>query len=173
MKNKLYIAYGSNLNISQMKYRCPTAKLIGTGMLENYELQFKGMPNNSHATIAEKEGNTVPVGVWEILPNDEKSLDRYEGYPSYYFKKDIPVQMKDGYELNAMVYIMNLEQNFGLPSEHYYDTVCQGYLDCKLDINVLNKAVDNSAEKFYLSLSENNSFNFSDDIDNDMGSVNL
>lgn len=43
MKSKLYIAYGSNLNLRQMKYRCPTAKLVGKGTIENYELQFKGM----------------------------------------------------------------------------------------------------------------------------------
>ena len=28
--HKLYIAYGSNLNLSQMKHRCPTARVIGT-----------------------------------------------------------------------------------------------------------------------------------------------
>lgn len=38
MSKKLYIAYGSNLNINQMKYRCPTAKLVGKGVVENYEL---------------------------------------------------------------------------------------------------------------------------------------
>ena len=29
MKNKLYIAYGSNLNLPQMAGRCPTAKVVG------------------------------------------------------------------------------------------------------------------------------------------------
>ena len=52
MSKKLYIAYGSNLNLKQMKYRCPTAKLVGKGTIENYELQFKGMPHCSYATIA-------------------------------------------------------------------------------------------------------------------------
>ncbi|MGN1126625.1 MAG: gamma-glutamylcyclotransferase family protein [Ruminococcus sp.] len=52
MSKKLYIAYGSNLNLKQMKYRCPTAKLVGKGVVENYELQFKGMPHCSYATIA-------------------------------------------------------------------------------------------------------------------------
>ena len=56
MSGKLYIAYGSNLNLAQMKYRCPTAKFIGTGVLENYELQFKGSLHNAHATIAQKPG---------------------------------------------------------------------------------------------------------------------
>ena len=40
MSKKLYIAYGSNLNLEQMKFRCPTAKLVGKGTIENYELQF-------------------------------------------------------------------------------------------------------------------------------------
>ena len=39
---KLYVAYGSNLNKEQMRYRCPTAKFVGTGIIEGYELQFKG-----------------------------------------------------------------------------------------------------------------------------------
>lgn len=27
---RYYLAYGSNLNVRQMKYRCPTAKIAGT-----------------------------------------------------------------------------------------------------------------------------------------------
>lgn len=93
MSKRLYVAYGSNLNIRQMKYRCPTAKLYGVGTIEDYELQFKGQPNGAFATIAPKEGASVPVAVWEIQPRDEQSLDRYEGYPSHYFKQDVPVQL--------------------------------------------------------------------------------
>ena len=95
MSGKLYIAYGSNLNLAQMKYRCPTAKFIGTGILENYELQFKGSLHNAHATIAQKPGAAVPVGVWEIQSADELRLDRYEGYPSYYFKQELDIRMGD------------------------------------------------------------------------------
>ena len=59
MSKRLYVAYGSNLNIRQMKYRCPTAKLYGVGTIEDYELQFKGQPNGAFATIAPKEGTSV------------------------------------------------------------------------------------------------------------------
>ena len=38
---KLYVAYGSNLNMEQMKGRCPGSVFLGTGVIENYELQFK------------------------------------------------------------------------------------------------------------------------------------
>ena len=66
MSKKLYIAYGSNLNLKQMKYRCPTAKLVGKGVVENYELQFKGMPHCSYATIAPCIGKSVPVALWSF-----------------------------------------------------------------------------------------------------------
>ena len=134
-KKRLYVAYGSNLNVQQMRLRCPTAKFVGTGIVEDYELQFKGVANHSYATIAKSEGETVPVAVWELQPRDEKFLDRYEGYPSHYFKQDISVKMDNG-------------------EEGYLMTVYDGYSDCKLDVEYLKNAVRNSAVKFAAELSE-------------------
>ena len=112
MSKKLYIAYGSNLNLGQMKYRCPTAKLSGTGVIENYELQFKGMPHCAYATIAPCEGKSVPVALWELQPRDEKLLDRYEGYPSHYFKEDLPVKINGEEFKTARHHLLkNLEGN--------------------------------------------------------------
>ena len=39
---KLYVAYGSNLNLSQMAYRCPSARIYGAGQLNNWELVYRG-----------------------------------------------------------------------------------------------------------------------------------
>lgn len=174
MSKKLYIAYGSNLNLKQMKYRCPTAKFVGKGVVKNYELQFKGMPHCSYATIAPCIGKSVPVALWELQPRDEKLLDRYEGYPSHYFKQELPVKLNNGSEITAMVYIMNLKQQFGLPSASYYDTVSQGYKDCGFDMKVLNEAVNDSAEKFYENLEQNNLFDSPDEDENmGMGGMSL
>ncbi len=49
----------------------------------------------------------------------------YEGFPSHYFKKDVPLQVTDR-KVNAMVYVMNLRMNFNLLSPSYYTTVHQG-----------------------------------------------
>ena len=152
MSKRLYVAYGSNLNFEQMKHRCPTAKLYDTGIIEGYELQFKGEPTCAFATIAPKANASVPVAVWEIQPRDEMALDRYEGYPSHYFKQNVPVQL-GGEEVGAMVYIMNLKRQFGMPSPHYYQTVLEGYHDCGLDTDVLDQAVKDSAQNFYKSYS--------------------
>ncbi len=161
VKKRYYAAYGSNLNVSQMSYRCPFAKLYGTGVIKDYTLQFKGNPESAFATIAPKNGSSVPAAVWEIQPSDERSLDRYEGYPSHYFKKNVPVRLNDGQEVNAMVYVMNLKMNFGLPSTHYYRTVHQGYMDCCLDTDVLAEALGDSAQKFYASDLRNPSYRIS------------
>lgn len=150
MKKQFYVAYGSNLNIGQMKYRCPGATLYGTGVIDNYELQFKGHPDSAFATIAPKTGSCVPVAVWEISAKNEQTLDRYEGYPSHYFKQNIPVNI-GGKEIDAMVYIMNLKMKFGLPSPYYYKTVYEGYNDCNLNTDILDKAVAESAKQFYIA----------------------
>lgn len=142
---KLYVAYGSNLNKEQMSHRCPTAEFVGTGVIDNYELQFKGSLHNAHATIAPKEGASVPVGIWKIQKLDERRLDVYEGYPSYYFKQDIPVQMQDK-TVTGMVYIMDQRMDFGNPSKGCYDIVHEGYEDCGLDTAVLDRAVDASMD---------------------------
>ena len=143
MRRKLYIAYGSNLNKGQMAWRCPTARYVGTGMVEGYELKFKGRPEGAYATIDPKKGGSVPVAIWEIQPYDEFRLNQYEGYPNNYFTRNIPVKIGN-HEVTGMVYIMNLRAQANLPSDKYYDTVEQGYKDCDLDIAYLEAAKERS-----------------------------
>lgn len=143
---KLYIAYGSNLNKEQMRYRCPTATFEGTAEIEDYELQFRGSPHGAHATIVPKEGSAVPVGIWKIQPRDEKRLDMYEGYPGYYDKQNIQVTTDNGV-VEGMVYIMDQRMRHGLPTGHYYEIVEEGYRDCGLDTDILEKALEDSCQR--------------------------
>ena len=147
-KTKIYAAYGSNLNHAQMRERCPEAKYLGSAMLKNQNLLFCGQPNHSFATIKTMEGKEVPIGLWEISARDEKSLDRYEGYPHFYHKTVLPVTL-DGEEVHAMVYIMDLAMPAGLPSVMYYDIVEKGYRDCGLDTAYLKEALKTSMERVY------------------------
>lgn len=143
---KLYIAYGSNLNLAQMAARCPSARVYAKGVLNNWALVYRGTKRNSHATILRKQGSTVPVLVWEIQPHDEYRLDIYEGYPHYYFKKDIMVNI-DGKKKKAMVYIMNERQLPGRPSDMYVETIRQGYIDNDMDMAIFEKSLEvNSIE---------------------------
>jgi gamma-glutamylcyclotransferase (GGCT)/AIG2-like uncharacterized protein YtfP len=135
---KLYIAYGSNLNLRQMARRCPSAKVMGTGILKDYQLTFRNV-----ATIEPVKGAETPVGVWEITQADEQALDIYEGYPHLYRKETVDVELK-GKTVKAMVYIMNAgSPNF--PNGVYFDTIAQGYQDTGLDTIYLNEALEDTA----------------------------
>ena len=143
MDRRLYIAYGSNLNIRQMEQRCLTAKYYGKGMLKGYELLFKGHPNNAFLTVAPKKGSSVPVVVWEIEEEDEKSLDRYEGYPVLYYKEYIPVELEGGKVIEAMAYIMtDLRGGLNRPSRYYLEAVAEGYDSFGFNREYLDKALE-------------------------------
>ena len=141
---KLYIAYGSNLNLAQMAARCPSAKIYAKCVLDNWELVYRGSKTNSHATIIKKSGSIVPVLVWKIQPYDECRLDIYEGYPRYYAKESITIEI-NGHEKKAMVYIMNKQHLPGRPSATYIDTIRQGYIDNNMDMTIFEKSLERNS----------------------------
>ena len=144
MAKKYYIAYGSNLSVEQMADRCPDAKVVGTAILYGWQLLFKGC-----ATIEPNPEKSTPVLVWEISERDEQRLDRYEGFPSFYYKKDLEVETfpMDGGEpvmLTAMVYIMDEKHTCGMPSPYYYKVLKDGYEAFHFPKHVLKQALKDS-----------------------------
>ena len=145
MGKKLYIAYGSNLNLSQMASRCPTAKVLGTSEMKGWRLLFRGAHAGAVATVEPFKGGSVPVLVWEITPADEAALDRYEGWPFLYRKETIKVKL-GGKTVKAMVYIMNDGRPLGQPSCYYYSTILEGYKSAGFDVDILRKATTDSVD---------------------------
>ena len=92
---KFYLAYGSNLNVKQMQFRCPDARIVGTAEIPNYQLLFKGSKTGSYLTIEPKQGCTVPAAVWSVSERDELALDRYEGYPHFYYKTELELPLAE------------------------------------------------------------------------------
>lgn len=147
-KARLYMAYGSNLNLTQMALRCPTAKVVGKSELKGYELLFRGGHRGAVATVEPKEGSTVPVLIWKIQKKDEAALDLYEGYPNFYGKEMLEVEL-DGRNVSAMAYIMTPGHSFGVPSDYYIDTIEQGYETAGFDTQVLTDAIERAYELAY------------------------
>ncbi len=143
---KLYIAYGSNMNLPQMGYRCTTAKVKGTGYISGWELTFRGNTGSAVATIEPLKKGKVPVLIWDIETEDEIALDRYEGYPSFYRKENIEVEY-DGEIISAMAYIMNEGRPFNAPHNRYYETIKEGYESAGLDTEYLKKACNKAIRK--------------------------
>ncbi len=144
---KYYIAYGSNLNVEQMRYRCPDARIVGTSVISDYQLLFKGSKTGSYLTIEKKKGSSVPVAVWEVSERDELRLDAYEGYPNFYYKTDMELLVKflknnKTKSVKAFVYIMHEERELGIPSSVYVRTCVTGYRHFGFDLKHLRLAMD-------------------------------
>ena len=141
MKKIYYLAYGSNLNERQMSFRCPNATKVGTLMLEDYELEFR-----LYLTIVPKKGSVVPIGVWQVSESDEKRLDAYEGYPTFYRKEYIEIEIGDTKE-QALVYIMNDVRKVAPPTRQYMYTCMEGYKNFGFKQKYLLDALDRSIKK--------------------------
>ncbi|HZK39143.1 MAG TPA: gamma-glutamylcyclotransferase family protein [Clostridia bacterium] len=123
MSKRLYVAYGSNMDKSQMMKRCREAVVAGSSYLENWELTLP-----FYANIEPAEGKKTPVLLWEITDQDEERLDKYEGYPKGYDKTEIIVNL-NGKHVTAMAYVMteDYKQIKKQPREGYENQILQGY----------------------------------------------
>lgn len=139
-KTRLYGAYGSNMSLEQMSYRCPKAKVVGVGMLPEHKLTFRGR-SRGVANIEPCKGRKVPIILWTITEECERALDLYEGFPSLYTKKTLKVLTNNKLE-EVMLYVMTKRYKdlVAQPSEYYFNVIKEGYLDNEIDTTALEIA---------------------------------
>ena len=130
----LYFAYGSNLNLFQMKRRCRDSVFLKKYELKGYRLNFRS--KYRAADIEKSKNSLVPGALFEISKSDEKKLDVYEDFPVLYKKLYFPY-----YNQKVMTYIMVNKTEFRYPTERYLNVVKRGYKDCKLDMKYLKIAL--------------------------------
>lgn len=146
MFKRYYLAYGSNLNLEQMNYRCNEVKVIGAYNLEGYRLVYKGIKDNlSYLTIEKYPDSFVPLGIYEVSYADIKSLDQYEGFPSLYSKCYIPFVI-DNKRYKGLIYVMNDNYDYFIPSSEYVSICMEGYNDFDFSKEILAKAYDDTME---------------------------
>lgn len=132
--SRYYFAYGANLNVEGMRFRCPQARPVARIELNNYQLVFRGV-----ADLISKKGSKATGVIWNITKECEKSLDRFEGYPFLYGKKFFEVELNGKVE-EVMFYYM-LKRDFDFPNKPYYETIKGGYVDFCLDLDFLDNAL--------------------------------
>ena len=130
----LYFAYGSNLNLFQMKRRCKDSVFLKKYELKGYRLNFRS--KYRAADIEKSKNSLVPGALFEISKSDEKKLDVYEDFPTLYKKYFFTY-----YGKKVMTYTMVKKSPFKFPTERYLNVVKKGYRDCKLDKKFLIKAL--------------------------------
>ena len=131
-----YFAYGSNMNLRQMQFRCPHAKLLGWGRIDNWQIVER-----MYADIEYAEGKRVYGAVFEIAhEQDWHNLDHYEGYPSLYSRLRIDFFWGSTYrKSSAVVYMMTPKgraRGNGIPFDEEYRKICAiGADECLLPVN--------------------------------------
>ncbi len=147
---RLYFAYGSNINLDQMERRCPNAEVVGPVTLNGYRLLFRGgYPNHGVATIAPDPTKQVKGLLWRLTPECEQSLDHYEGFPHFYGKETVTVMDKAGNSYPVMAYIMTrkFEREPSYPSMSYYTGIAQGYEQNGIPLKGLRDALSYSRKE--------------------------
>lgn len=128
-----YFAYASNLNLQQMKERCPDSITISTATLHHYQVVFTGWSRywrGGIATIRPLRGSRVRGGIYQVSEECMKRLDKYEG-PEYQ-RLNIIVNNEDNEPVEAITYINTSQSRESKPSSQYLDTIRQGYRDWRL-----------------------------------------
>lgn len=140
----LYFAYGSNMNLNQMAFRCPDAQVVDTIRLEGYRLAFRENGGGAGvATILPEEGSHVDGVLWRISERDEQHLDHYEGFPFLYGKEPVTVTEQDGVRREVMAYTMNSPYKDvpALPSQPYLSGILHGCRQNGIEIASVLEAV--------------------------------
>jgi gamma-glutamylcyclotransferase (GGCT)/AIG2-like uncharacterized protein YtfP len=139
---ELYFAYGSNLNMEQMKKRCPDSLPFGRAILYNHQLVFKANPRGRGvADVVPVKGKRVHGAVYEVSKEDLKKLDRFEGTPTVYKRQKIQVETSKGV-VNAWVYLMMPHYELKKPLLEYYMKIHVGYDNWYLPTEKLKKCFD-------------------------------
>lgn len=137
----LYFAYGANISRDAMSWRCPDARPLGAFKLRDWQLKF-----HSHATIVPQPGASVHGVLWSLTDLCEKSLDAFEGYPTYYTKR---TQYQDGHWFFFYEMADYLE---GSPSAGYIRGIQQGYHEWQLPQHSLQEAIDRNYDTLSIDL---------------------
>ena len=123
--NKCF-AYGSNLDLIQMKERCPSSKIISKGSLANYRLDFNRYSSGWGGGVADVipvKGSEVWGLVFELSDKDMDSLDFYEGCykdrPSLYERSKVVINTPKGPIPDVWLYTVVEKQKFEAPTAKY------------------------------------------------------
>lgn len=137
---RLYFAYGNNINLDQMTRRCPHAVVIGPVDLPDYRLAFRA---SGVATILPEEGSTVHGLLWNLTPECELSLDHYEGCPNFYEKQDLIAYGINGERYPVMAYVMTPENAriIAEPIPYYCSGIRAGYIQNGMAVPDFDRAL--------------------------------
>jgi len=139
-----YFAYGMNTNLDEMSSRCPGAVSLGPAWIDNYQFVFR-----THADIEKAPGSICYGVLWDISPLHLKSLDALEGFPYYYTRFRIKVNLGDKF-VYAITYQMTDQHLSAPPSKGYLQMVTEGYQQNGVPLAQINEAINDHLGDYFI-----------------------
>jgi gamma-glutamylcyclotransferase len=125
-----YFAYGSNLSITRLQERAPSAMRIGCYVLKAHDLRFhKSSIDGSGKCDAYYTGNShdYVLGVlYEMGAEDKCALDRAEGLGYGYEEKNVAILSQNFDEVEATTYLATQIDESLKPYSWYLNHVLTG-----------------------------------------------
>src|SRR5262245_38411451 len=109
MQTIQYFAFGSNLDLAQLRRRCPGAQPLARATLARHRLAFAGYSPRWDGGVATVVPDPVArvVGLLVRLPRAElAALDRAEGHPCWYARRAVRVWDAAGRRRRAQCYVL-------------------------------------------------------------------
>lgn len=126
----LYFAYGSNMLPARLRARCPSARVIGTATVADFDLAFSKRSNDGSgkATLISAVGVSVPGVLFAIEKSELNALDRAEGAGAGYDRVDDFTAQKigSGQRITATTYIASATDRSLIPFDWYLALVIAG-----------------------------------------------
>lgn len=153
-------AFGSNLDYSQMRRRCPSVRVIGPAGLPHHRLAFVGRSRSwggAVATVTDAPGKLTAGMVFSINREDLRVLDACEGHPVFYVREMVKVHMLNS-KKEQCVWTYRLDRDFAPPTPEYVSAIRRGYVKWGFDKKWLKNAVQFSRRRFDAELKLARSF---------------
>jgi gamma-glutamylcyclotransferase len=138
----LYFAYGSNLDATQMRLRCPEARHVGKARVDDYRFCFpvwSRIRQSGLISIEPSAGDRVWGVLYELPDGDLPRLDHREGYDpdrsasrNAFNRVGVKVSRRHGKTAQAETYVARPAMEPRLPSADYIAFLVQLATACGL-----------------------------------------
>ncbi len=140
-----YFAYGSNMSLSRLRERVPSAEILGCFTLNNHDLRFhKSSKDGSGKCDAffTSDSDSVIYGVlFRIDPAEKSALDRAEGLGYGYETKEVTVTARDGTSVTAITYVATKIDKNLKPYSWYVNHVLIGAKESSLPQDYIDSRI--------------------------------
>lgn len=139
----LYFAYGSNMSMSRLKQRTPSAEKVGRFTLWQHKLTFNMLSTDGSGkcdAFFSGDKTDFVIGVVYQIPDHEKPhLDAAESLGESYNLKEVNLVADDGRHLTAqMYYAINFGEQLS-PYEWYLKHVVTGAIENDFPIDYIER----------------------------------